>query len=122
MKSELNSLPSIPQPQVNLLKRAWRKALALTTTFTEGDDLSHYNTVNNWFAKQAQNKFSVLKLGEGSSPNPDSKLWAYAADAKASGTVVMAYWFFRGNVSGVTQWQYAQAILEQLAAFLGYKP
>src|SRR5690606_29664541 len=103
-------------------KRAWRKALALTTTFTLGDDLSHYNTINNWFAKQAQNKFSVLKIGEGNSSEADSKLWQFAADAKASGTVVMVYWFFRSNVSGVTQWQYALAILEQLTAFLGYKP
>ena len=122
MRSELNTIPSTHQPRVNLLKRAWRKVLTLTVTFTEGDDLSHYNTVTNWFAKQAQNKFSVLKIGEGNSPNPDSKLWQFAADAKASGTVVMAYWFFRDNVSGVTQWQYAQAILDQLTTFLGYKP
>lgn len=122
MRSELTSIPQIPQPPVNLLKRAWRAALALTVSFTEGDDLSHYNTITNWFAKQAQNKFSVLKIGEGNSPEPDSKLWQFAADAKASGTVVMVYWFFRSNVSGTTQWQYALAILEQLTAFLGYKP
>ncbi len=114
--------PEPGAPRVNLLKRAWRKVLALTVNFTEGDDLSHYNTITNWFAKQGQSKFSVLKIGEGNSPNPNSKLWEFSADAQASGTVVMAYWFFRGNVSGVTQWQYAVPILDQLAASLGYKP
>lgn len=110
------------QPSVNLFQRAWRAVLAVTQTWTHGDDLSHWNTITNWFLKQTEMKFSVLKLGEGGDPNPDSKLWEFAADAKASGTIVMVYWFFRSNVLGETQLAYALALLEQLTAFLGYKP
>ena len=54
MKLGENYLTHNPQPHVNLLKRAWRKVLALTLSFTEGDDLSHYNTINNWFLNKGR--------------------------------------------------------------------
>jgi GH25 family lysozyme M1 (1,4-beta-N-acetylmuramidase) len=114
--------PAPQQEKLSIFKRAWRSALAVVQTWTHGDDLSHWNTVLNWFQKQAEMKFSILKLGEGGDPLPDSKLWQFVADAKASGTVVMVYWFFRSDVLGETQRDYALALLEQVEKFLGYKP
>lgn len=125
MKLGANYLKYNPLPaeeKIGPVALAWRRALATLTTFTPGDDLSHYNTVNNWFVKQTEMKFSVLKIGEGNSPNADSKLFEFAASAKASGTQVMGYWFFRSHTPGETQWNYCLAIVDQLAAFLGYKP
>lgn len=119
-----NYLANNPDPRLAKwqARNLWRKLLSVFTAFTEGDDLSHYNTVANWAEKQTENKFSVLKIGEGNSPNPDPELFYSVAQALASNTAIMGYWFFRSNVSGALQGDYAVAILEQVAQIVGYKP
>lgn len=110
------------QEWVNPFKVAYRQLLSAGQDFTAGDDLSHWNTVNDWFAKRSEMKFSVLKIGEGGSPNADADLFTFAEAAKFSNTQVMLYWFFRSNYTGELQAGYALAIANQVASLLGYKP
>lgn len=120
-----NYLANNPDPReekLDVFRTLWRAALATTQTFTWGDDLSHYNTITDWTAKQAAMKFSVLKMGEGNSPNQDSKLTEFLNGAKASGTIVMGYWFVRSNVSGTLQRDYSLNIAGVMQSILGYKP
>ena len=98
-----NYLEFNPDPRQNppsLWMRFVTAVQTLTLTRVEGDDLSHYQAghIQSWPTKQTENKFSILKLGEGVSNEPDSLLFEFASSAKNAGTRVMVYWFFRSHV------------------------
>lgn len=100
----------------------WARKVFSPAAVTEGDDLSHYQAgkILSWAAKQVENKFSILKLGEGGLM--DSALLGFVQGAVQVGTQVMGYYFFRSNVSGTQQADDAIAMAEQVTPILGYKP
>lgn len=114
--------PAPEKERLNPVDVAWRSLLAATQVFVPGDDLSHWNTINNWFLKQTEMKYSVLKLGEGNQVIPDEDLFGFAEQALASNTQVMGYWFFRSNYAGELQWANCLNIAISLSELLGYKP